>query len=263
MEELAAQFNKITDAEVTQFEKQVAEIEAKRNDAIKKRRAEIEEYMIADARFSFRDSYQPPLALAYDPQGLLATAEYTLYSALHIAQNFEADWFEPEDPEYHEIAERAGISQEGRLAICCAIRKERRQRLHLLFQLNDIPLLKRAWEERYCYKLSATDGFQLKSQEGPVPDKLNRLFQKDFLTFYAVPAVGPAALTLKAISKTTALFLSNLHINFDEEGEQEYLMVIGSAALLVSYEQRLAKAGYLTQKDDARGKHIFDWDLLC
>ena len=91
--------------------------------AVLKRREEIEEYFVTNARFNFRDNFQPPLALAYDPQGFLATAEYTTYSALHIVQNYVADWFDNSQQEYSHVMENASQAIDKQVQLCCIIQK--------------------------------------------------------------------------------------------------------------------------------------------
>jgi hypothetical protein len=37
-------------------------------------------------------------------------------------------------------------------------------------------------------------------------------------------------------------------------------MVVGSAALLVSYEKNIINAKFMAQRISARSSHIFDWE---
>ncbi len=223
-----------------------------------KRQAEIEEYYIADARFNFRDNFQPPLALAHDPQGFLATAEYTTYSALHIAQNYVADWFNA-DLQYAKWIEKVG-EVDKQIKLCCEIRKPCEQRLNIYFMLKRSDLTRREWEAQYCRTLAATRGFCLFSDNGPVPGELNRAFEQNYVTFYSVPISGPEALALTKLKKITSLFTNRLKVDFGSEGECEYMMVVGSAALLVSYEKNILNAKFMVQRASTRRSHIFDWE---
>jgi len=227
--------------------------------AVVKRREEIEEYFVTNARFNFRDNFQPPLALAYDPEGFLATAEYTTYSALHIVQNYVADWFDDSQQQYSNVMENAGQAIDKQVQLCCVIRKPLDQRLRVYFKLGNISLTKKRWEERYCSMLAATDGFRLHSDNGPVPSEMNALFEQNWITFYAVPSVGPEALALNKLCKTTSLFTNLLRVDFSGEGEFEYMLVVGTAALLVAYERSIINAKYVAKKVSARGSHLFDW----
>ena len=112
-------------------------------EAASKRREEIEEYFVTNARFNFRDNFQPPLALAHDPEGFLATAEYTTYSALHIVQNYVADWFDNSQQQYSNVMENTGQAIDKQVQLCCVIRKPRDQRLHVYFKLGNISLTKK------------------------------------------------------------------------------------------------------------------------
>src|SRR5260221_9808155 len=89
--------------------------------------------------------------------------------------------------------------------------------------------------------------------------KLKNFFKKNYITFYKIPATGPEALALTKLRKTASLFTNMLKVDFGSEGEQEYIMVVGSAALLVSYEKSVIRAKHAVQRASTRGSHIFDW----
>jgi hypothetical protein len=72
-----------------------------------------------------------------------------------------------------------------------------------------------------------------------------------------VPAVGSEALALARLQKTTSLFTNTLRVDFANEGEHTYTIVLGSAALLVSYESNIIRAKFVGRRADS---HIFDWD---
>ncbi len=119
---------------------------------------------------------------------------------------------------------------------------------------------RREWEAQYCRTLAATRGFCLFSDNGPVPGELNRAFEQNYVTFYSVPISGPEALALTKLKKITSLFTNRLKVDFGSEGECEYMMVVGSAALLVSYEKNILNAKFMVQRASTRRSHIFDWE---
>ncbi|PZS00719.1 MAG: type I-D CRISPR-associated helicase Cas3' [Candidatus Chloroheliales bacterium] len=228
-------------------------IEADRNQLL-------EEYYTAAARFNFRDSYQPPLALAYDPDHLLASSDYTTYSALHIAQNYDADWSaSPKQLEQWAARLDGGLGSEVRLS--CQINHHRDQRLILNFSLRPHDLSRKEWEERYCSTLAATNGFNVVSSVGiGVPPQLNDAFGRNFVTFYAVPESGPEAASLNTLKRQTSLFTNTLMVDFGGEGEHLYILVLGTAALLVACERNVIGTKYAAQRAAARNTHIFDWE---
>lgn len=248
----------ITEARAREVESTLAR-HRKLAQAETRRLSELEEYYVAAARFNFRDSFQPPLALAYDPAGYLATAEYTTYSALHIAQNYQANWYDVQASV--KIIESSGQSLDKQLQLYCEIRKPRDQRLHLYFKLASPAFTKQQWEEHYCSKIAATQGLRLQSADGPVPAEINTLFERNYVTFYAVPASGPESLALARLTKITSLFINRLTTDFGDEGEHEYLLVLGSAALLAAYESSVLNAKYKARKAVTQGSHLFDWEL--
>lgn len=225
-----------------------------------KRLEELEEYSVAAARFSFRDNFQPPLALAYDPAGFLASAEYTAYSALHIVQNYIADWYDVQQQHYRDMIDSAEQSVDKQIQLSCEIRRPRDQRLRVYFKLSNVVLTKKRWEERYCSRLAATEGFKLQSDDGPIPAEMNALFEQNYVTFYAVPAIGPEAIALIKLSKSTSLFTNILRVDFGDEGEHEYMFVVGSAALHIAYENNVIGAKYMVRKASTKGSHLFDWE---
>ncbi len=230
-----------------------------RSRLVDERQAEIEEYFRAEARFNFRDNFQPPQVLVHDAPGLLASAEYTVYSALHLVQNFEGDWSDApqllEEWEGHSL-----LKPDQGLPLAFELRKTRQTRLYLYFYLNRTDLSEDEWKEGYCSKLAATTGFQLRSDDGPVPAEINKVFRQKYLTFYAVPAVGPEARTLNSLSRHTALYSSKLKVDLDGASEKEYLIVLGSAALQLSCEGALRRASHVAQRAAAKANHIFDWE---
>src|SRR5581483_6552911 len=54
---------------------------------------DLRDYFVDHARFSFRDSFQPPLALLYDPDHLHSSKDVASYNALHIAKYYEARYY--------------------------------------------------------------------------------------------------------------------------------------------------------------------------
>ncbi len=82
------------------------------------------------------------------------------------------------------------------------------------------------------------------------------------MTFYAVPAIGPEAIALNKLSKITSLFTNTLRVDFGEEGEHEYMFVVGSAALHIAYENNVIGARYMVKKASTRGSHLFDWEEI-
>lgn len=229
-----------------------------RNRRVKQRQESIEEYFVANAHFQFRDSYEPPQAIIYDPHHLLSRADYKTYSALHVAQYFDADWT-TDKGQLGRWAEHLNNDSDDVL-IGCEIKKHRQQRLFIQFTLDPGGLDKRGWEDRYCGKLSAHPGFNIIAADGtPLPVQLRDEFSKGYIVFYAVRDVGAQGRALNGLKKQTSLFTNTLKIDFGSEGEHSYLVVLGAAALLVSCEQNVINAAYIAERKASSGGHIFDW----
>ena len=226
-----------------------------------KRREIIEAYYVMAARFNFRDSFDPPQVLVYDPTHYLAGADYTSYAAFHIAQNYEVRWSADAD----QIAEWK-THVEGRVGddvqLCGALIAPLEQRLTLWLHLRDVTATQAEWEDRYLYKPAALRGFRLipaHDTGGKVSGELNDLFAQQYVAFYAAPNIGPVARALLSLKKTTALFTNTLTVDFDS-GTEEYMIVLGTAALMVAEEPNVKKAAYFAQHSESKDKAIFDWE---
>ncbi len=223
----------------------------------KLRREDIEAYYVMAARFSFRDGFDPPQAIVYDPTHHLAGADYTSYSAFHIAQNYEARW----SADAGQIAEwKAHI--EGRVdndvQLCCELVAPLEQRLTLWLHLGDVTETQAEWENDYLYKPVALRGFRLipaRDTGGKVSGELNDLLAQQYFAFYAVPNIGAVARTLLSLKKTTALFTNTLTVDFDS-GTAEYMIVLGTAALMVAEEPRVDNAKHLAHRTESKGGAI-------
>jgi len=223
----------------------------KRSAFIASRWEDIERYYVIKARFNFRDSYQPPQALIYDPQHLLSSEDYNLYSAIHVAQNCEADWSH-DATRIEEWKAQLGWVPNEEIANCCAVKALLERRVNLRFSLDDPGKTKAEWENRYLSKLSALRGFRLLpslDSGGKVPAELNDLFAANYFTFYAVPDIGPEARALNSLQRTTALFTNKLTVDFGDEGEATYLVVVGTAALLVASERTIGNAKHVAHRE--------------
>jgi CRISPR-associated endonuclease/helicase Cas3 len=223
-----------------------------------KRRESIEDYYVMEARFNFRDSFDPPQALVYDPHHQLSGATYNTYSALHIVQNYEAEWSDDPRRVAEWTAELDG-PVDDKVQLCCTLRAPREQRLTLWLHLPDPGESKAGWEERYRYKPVAGRGFRLipaRGTNGKVSGELNDLFARQYFAFYAVPMVGPEARTLTSLKRTTALFTNTLTVDFADEGTATYLIVLGTAALLVADERNIQAAAHMAQRGDNAGGAI-------
>jgi len=222
---------------------------------------QLERFYTANARFNFRDDFQPPQVVVYDPERRLGSGEYALYSALHVAQNFVAAWSDDKEL-IDDLTLRLGRRVDAEVLLACTIQNLRPSaaRLNLYFKLAAGALNRKAWEERYCRKLTATCGFELASKDGSVPAELNTAFRRKFFSFYAVPTGQPDEWALRNLSKRTSLYTHELQVKFsDQSGEQTYILVLGSAALLVSCERSIIGAGYAAQKAESQHQAIFDW----
>lgn len=224
----------------------------KREAFIRQRWEDIERYYAMEARFNFRDSYQPPQVVIYDPQHLLSSEDYNVYSAVHIAQNFVARW-STDASRIAQWKQKLSWLLDEEIYICCTIEAGLEHRLLLQLSLGDPGSGKKEWESRYLSKVVALSGFRLlpaTDTGGKVPGELNDILAENYFAFYAVLWEGPEARALNGLKQTTSLFTNKLVVDFGDEATGEYLVVLGSAALMVTDESTVRSASYASQRAD-------------
>ena len=60
-------------------------------------------YFLEKARFSFREDFQPPLALVGDTKNLLSSEPAALYDALHIVKNYKVEYCDSLEEWQHRL----------------------------------------------------------------------------------------------------------------------------------------------------------------
>jgi CRISPR-associated endonuclease/helicase Cas3 len=213
----------------------------------REREEKIEHYYTVAARFTFRDSFDPPQAVIHDPQHLLSSVDYALYSAIHIAQNCQADW--TTDPaRLAEWGNKVQSTLNEPPLLGCSIRAIRDPRLSLQLYLDPLTRSQPEWEARYLHQVAALAGWRWGPRPGSigqVPRALNNAFARRYIPFYATPHDGPVARALGALRQTTSLFTYDLDVDFGGLTPARYAVVLGTAALLVAEETSIRNATYI------------------
>jgi CRISPR-associated endonuclease/helicase Cas3 len=195
------------------------------------------QYRVTESLFNFREAFQGPIAAVYDPHHLLADADLTLYDALHVAANFEADYFD-------SAAEfrRACSTEVGEADVYCRLTRHREvgARLRLGFEFREQRMPQEPWEKLHTRRPVALQGLKLRAElpgggPAPLPTTLRRVFEEKFVVFLAVPESDRGRLLY--LMRDRNLFARSLQVHFASEGSSaEYLAVVGTAAFIVHAE---------------------------
>ncbi len=228
---------------------------------------DLRDYFTEKARYSFRESFQPPLALISDPGYLLSNDPISLYDALHIAKNYEARYFATRQQWQKHTTSPVPDGAEEALVFCDLIGlRAPDERLQLGYKLNAQDYIRADWEELFVYRSEKYEPTSLYGLE-VVALNSNRAIDetiKNMVRDRYVPALvaaegGRTAAELWRLQRLGQLFLSELSVTFAGPKTVNYFIVLGTVALMAWAEilphyrkMDLRKA----QKDD-------DGPLIC
>ncbi|HEX3643049.1 MAG TPA: type I-D CRISPR-associated helicase Cas3', partial [Ktedonobacteraceae bacterium] len=124
-------------------------------------RKDLKEYFKERARFSFRESFQPPLALIHDPHNLLSSKDVTTYSVLHIIRYYHADFDETLERWKERINQDSGNVDLKNVAVYCRLREMRDELLQVGLRLDATEYTKDGWEEEFAYQVTTLYGLEI------------------------------------------------------------------------------------------------------
>ena len=215
----------------------------------------LERYHVAHARFSFRDSFSPPEALAYDPHHLLSSGDLSHYDVLHIARNFQAEWFENRHAWATRLPDRITLpprlDKGDQVLLYCIITRMLRPeaRIRLRFRLST-RLDRVEWEAQYAYQEAAISGLEIVPEAGQLPPALIEAFKKLYLPMLAVRDDRPIAGRLINLCKEEGWVAHNLDVRFRSGETRTYRVVFGMAMLLAYAELWVACNTELARPQD-------------
>jgi CRISPR-associated endonuclease/helicase Cas3 len=193
------------------------------------------QYALTEALFNFRDSFQGPTAAVYDPHHLLSDGDLTLYDALHVVANFEADYFD-DAAAFH----RACRIEPGQADIYCRLTTHRDPRLYIGLEYREGRLPREAWEKLYTRRPVALTGLHLLAQVpggGPAPlhPTLRRSVEAQYVACLIIPDADVGRLLY--LTRDRNLFPRSLRVAFaTEDTSHEYKAMVGTAAFVMHAE---------------------------
>jgi len=208
-------------------------------------------YAVARARFSFRDSFDPPAALLYDPEHHLSSRDLVSYDVLHVIQHYAATWFR-EYADWRQAlppAMGAPTAQADDVAFCVLTgMRAADERVRLRFRLHRGDMTRSEWEELHCYRETAIRDLELEGDGVPLPREVTTVFRARYIPLYAARVDTVVASRLKGLCATEGWIGRDLEVTFRDGASQPYLMVMGTQMFFAAERLRPAALGQLRRE---------------
>jgi len=213
-------------------------------------------YFVDKARFSFRDSFQPPQALIYDEKTSHADQEVALYNALHIAKYYHARFYASEE-EWEQATNRKAPPEAKDALVYCSLADFRDQPLRLGLKLHAKDYTQDEWEELHAYQVTALYGLEvmpLDDQRG-LDENLQALMRMQFVPAFAAlnEDMSATAREIRKLRQQARFSPLRLEVTFIDGKTRHYLVILGAMAFQVCAEipyWAIARDRHKTQLED-------------
>ncbi|HEU0002914.1 MAG TPA: type I-D CRISPR-associated helicase Cas3' [Ktedonobacteraceae bacterium] len=195
-------------------------------------------YFLEKARFSFREDFQPPLALVGDTKNLLSSEHSTLYDALHIVKNYKIEYFDSAQEWQHSL--RLPLPENAQDALIYGDLRELLppdERLRIGLKLSVGEYRRIDWEEEshFAYHPTALYGLEvtaLNNHHG-LPARVRTMFSERYIPAFVAAKESRTATTLWGLQKLAQFIPYDLQVTFGDGSSHDYVVVLGTMALLV------------------------------
>lgn len=199
-----------------------------------------EQVALTEALFNFRDSFQGPMAVVYDPRRLLSSQVVNVYDLFHVLRYFQVDLFEDHRQflrEAGEHAEETDVSGDFYLYL----RDPRDEPLSLGLSYHT-DLDRKAFEDKRCRAPVALKDLRITSDE-PVDPRIYEAVADE----YVVALILPPDDTRVAYGKLrgTTLYPWDLTVTYPDSSRDECAVYLGTGAFHAHAELR----GYFFYKE--------------
>ncbi len=199
---------------------------------------DLRSYFVEKARFSFRDDFQPPLALVSDSRGLLSSEPVVLFDALHIVRNYRVEYFSTlkEWQQALSLPLPEGVNEA--LIFCDLIElREPGDRLQIGLKLSVGGYKRTTWEEeeKFAYRPTALYGLEvvaLNNDHGLRPE-VRKMFSETHIPAFVVAKESRSASTMWSLQRQAQFIPYDLQVTFADGKTHDYYAVLGTMALLV------------------------------
>lgn len=196
-------------------------------------------YAIDKARFSFRDSFQPPLALVFDPDHLHSSRDTALYNALHIIRYYDARYYDSL-AKWEKETEKTAPAEAKNALVYCRLIQHKDDPLQIGLKLNATEYLQREWEEHFAYQVTALYGMEIvvRNDHRGLGRGLQSLLSNQFVPAFAAlnTTTSRTAGELRKLQRRARFFPMQLHVTFCDGKSFDYLVVLGTMAFQVYAE---------------------------
>lgn len=238
------------DACLKQCEKRLVEVQKKRakrelwankTEAFQWLQSDLRDYFTEKARFSFREAFQPPLALVHDPRGLLSSADVTTYDALHIARNYQAKYYRERSEWQKQVTGLLPENASNALVFCdlLALRAPD-ERIQIGLKLIVGNVRKSDWEEQFVYRsaefrptsLYGLEVIALNSSRA-LDEIVKDMFKERYIPALVAADPGRTLNEMRRFQREGQIFPYELHVTFGDLKSGTYYAVLGTTALLL------------------------------
>ncbi len=202
---------------------------------------DLRSFFIEKARFSFREDFQPPLALVSDSQGLLSSERVALFDALHIVKNYRVEYFSTAE-EWRQRLSLPLPEDVNEALIYCDLKglREPEDRLQIGLKLSVGGYKRTVWEEEkgFAYRPTALYGLEVAAlnNDRGLPINVRKMFSERYIPAFVVAKESRSASTMWSLKKQAQFIPYDLQVIFGDGKTHDYFAVLGTMALQVCCE---------------------------
>ncbi len=220
------------------YRKQHGKLWSDKQEAYNWLQKDLRSYFVEKARFSFREDFQPPLALVSDSRGLLSSEPVVLFDALHIVKNYRVEYFGTA----REWQQRLSLllpEDANEAFIFCDLRglREPDERLQIGLKLSVRGYKRTAWEEdeKFAYRPTALYGLEVTAlnNDHGLPTEVRKMFSERYIPAFVVARESRSASTMWGLQRQAQFIPYDLQVTFNDGKTHDYYAVLGTMALLV------------------------------
>ncbi|NTU79313.1 MAG: type I-D CRISPR-associated helicase Cas3' [Chloroflexales bacterium] len=190
------------------------------------------QYYLMRSLFAFRDSFNGPTAVLYDPDRLFSSQIFNSYDVLHMIRNYHLRVFE----DRKDFSQCGETNLKGDYYIQLQRRRVPRLNIELTLDIENAQVgasNQEFFELLYCRRPVALCGLKLAVREKGgdnvhLPPTLREAIQKQYLTLLIVPERDSGALI--ATTRNMPIISYPLEVTFTDASSANFRAVLGSAA---------------------------------
>jgi CRISPR-associated endonuclease/helicase Cas3 len=200
---------------------------------------DLRKYFIEKARFSFRDSFQPPLALIYDPGHLHSSSDVAPYNALHLMKYYRATYYDTLAQWQEQCLTQAPADIDS-AAVYCQLHELLDTPLQIGLKLDAGNYTQDEWEETFAYQVTALYGLEIvvRNDHHGVHSNLRSLLRTQFVPAFAAlsATTSRTASYVRRLQRQGRFFPLPMDVTFCDGKTRTYSTILGTMAFQVCAE---------------------------